>query len=80
MDIVDNNGRFMVIHCISMVIHSMLLDIMQCGAHVYKIAKLLNITPISLKKIWMFMIPITNKRIHGVYKPTNITGAPHCDM
>ena len=51
MDIVDNNGIFMEIHCISMVIHSMLLDIMQCGAPVYKIAKLLNITPISLKNM-----------------------------
>ena len=52
MDIVHNNGKFMVIHCVSMVIHAMLLDTMQCGVPVYKIAKLLNTTPISLKNIY----------------------------
>jgi len=41
----------------------------QCGAP--KIAKLVNITPISL---W-FMILITI--VNGVYKPTNITGGAH---
>ena len=42
---------------------------LQCGAP--KIAKLVNITPISL---W-FMVLITI--VNGVYKPTNITGGPH---
>ena len=35
------------------------------------IAKLVNITPISL---W-FMVPTTI--VNGVYQPTNITGGPH---
>jgi hypothetical protein len=41
----------------------------QCGAP--KIAKLVNITPITM------VYGTYNYSIHGVYKPTNITGGPH---
>ena len=39
----------------------------------FTMAQLVNITPL---RIW-FMITIVYS-LHGVYKPTNITGAPHC--
>ena len=42
---------------------------LQCGAP--KIAKLVNITPITM------IYGTYNYSIHGVYKPTNITGGAH---